>query len=42
VPAGLAVTPARWTRWVSNSMKNSTYNRRDVLGGLIHEYERAA
>jgi hypothetical protein len=28
VPARLAVTPARWTRRVSSSMKNSTYNRR--------------
>jgi hypothetical protein len=28
VPLGLAVTPARWTRRVSSSMKNSTYNRR--------------
>jgi len=27
-PSGLAVTPARWTRRVSSSMKNSTYNRR--------------
>jgi hypothetical protein len=27
-PFGLAVTPARWTRRVSRSMKNSTYSRR--------------
>ena len=27
-PSGLAVTPARWTRRVSSSMKNSTYSRR--------------
>src|SRR6266545_2467117 len=27
-PSGLVVTPARWTRRVSSSMKNSTYNRR--------------
>jgi hypothetical protein len=27
-PFGLAVTPARWTRRVSSSMKNSTYSRR--------------
>jgi hypothetical protein len=25
VPSGLAVTPARWTRRVSSSMKNNTY-----------------
>ena len=27
-PAGLAVTPAKWTRRVWSSMKNSTYSRR--------------
>jgi hypothetical protein len=27
-PLGLAVTPAKWTRRVSSSMKNSTYSRR--------------
>jgi hypothetical protein len=27
-PSGLAVTPPRWTRRVSSSMKNSTYSRR--------------
>jgi hypothetical protein len=27
VPSGLAVTPARWTRRVSSSMKNNTYSR---------------
>jgi hypothetical protein len=30
-PLGLAVTPARWTRRVSCSMKNSTYSRRSQI-----------
>jgi hypothetical protein len=28
-PLGLVVTPARWTRRVSSSMKNNTYSRRN-------------
>jgi hypothetical protein len=32
---GLAVTPARWTRRVSSSMKNSTYSRRSVAVSTV-------
>jgi hypothetical protein len=34
-PFGLAVTPARWTRRVSSSMKNSTYNRRSQTVSMV-------
>jgi hypothetical protein len=32
---GLAVTPARWTRRVSSSMKNSTYSRRSQMVSTV-------
>jgi hypothetical protein len=32
---GLAVTPARWTRRVSSSMKNSTYSRRNQVVSTV-------
>jgi hypothetical protein len=34
-PFGWAVTPARWTRRVSSSMKNSTYSRRSEIVSTV-------
>ena len=34
-PFGWAVTPARWTRRVSSSMKNSTYSRRSEMVSTV-------
>jgi hypothetical protein len=34
---GLAVTPARWTRRVSSSMKNSTYSRRSQMVSTVNK-----
>ena len=34
---GLAVTPARWTRRVSSSMKNSTYSRRSQMLSTVRQ-----
>src|SRR5919198_366906 len=36
-PSGLAVTPARWTRRVSSSMKNSTYSRRSQTVSTVKQ-----
>jgi hypothetical protein len=36
-PAGLAVTPARWTRRVSSSIKNTTYRRRSQTVSTVEE-----
>jgi hypothetical protein len=36
-PLGLAVTPARWTRRVSSSMKNSTYSRRNQMASTVKQ-----
>jgi hypothetical protein len=34
-PSGWAVTPARWTRRVRSSMKNSTYSRRSQMVSTV-------
>jgi hypothetical protein len=39
-PSGLTVTPARWTRRVSSSMKNSTYSRRSQMVSTVKQVAR--
>jgi hypothetical protein len=36
-PSGLAVTPAKWTRRVSSSTKNSTYSRRSQIVSTVKQ-----
>jgi hypothetical protein len=37
VPLGLGVTPTRWTRRVSSSMKNNTYSRRSQMVSTVEK-----